>query len=94
MAKWVKQTYKIKTEDGYQEIEGSVCGVWGIDKRDGRYLLTYVPNGGLVESARTMKFLKLLVDTPEFQCYNGTKDKTKGLAEAIGKLRNEMGWDA
>lgn len=93
MAKWVKQTYKIKTEDGYKEVEGTVCGQWGIDKRD-RYFLTYVPNGGLVESARTMKFLKLLVDTPEFQCYNGSKDDTKKLAETIGRYRNEMGWDA
>ena len=93
MAKWSKQKYKIKTEDGWDEVEGSVCGQWGIDKRD-RYYLTYVPNGGLTESARTMKFLKLLVDTPEFQCYNGTKDGTTKLAEAIGRLRNELGWTA
>lgn len=94
MAKWAKQKYKIKTEDGWREIEGSVCGDWGIDKRDGRYLLTYVPNGGLVDSARTMRFLKTLVDMPEFQCYNGSKDGTKKLAEAIGRLRNELGWAA
>lgn len=89
----MKQKYKIRKGDGV-EVQGDVFGVWGIDKRDGRYLLTYTPNGGLVESARTMKFLKTLVETPEFQYYNGTKNGTTKLAEAIGRLRNEMGWTA
>ena len=92
MAKWSKQKYKIKTERSFSETEGVVCGQWGIDKRDGRYLLTHLPTGGLVESARTMKFLKELVDTSEFQNFDGKN--LAPLREAIQKLRNEFGWKA
>lgn len=94
MAKWTSQKYKLKMGDDYQETEGSVCGQWGIDKRDGRYILTHVPTGCFVESARTMRFLKNLVELPEFECYDGSKEATKKLAEAIGRYRNEMGWTA
>lgn len=92
MAKWVKQTYKIKMEDGWNEIEGSACVQWGIDKRDGRYLLTHLPTGRFVESARTMTFLKKLVDTPEFQNFDGKNPAP--LRDAIQRFRNEFGWKA
>ena len=92
MTKWVKQKYTIKKKDGAEEVEGSVCGQWGIDKRD-RYYLTHLPTGYLVDSARTMKYLKTLAESPEFQCYNGSSDVSR-LAEAMKKLRNELGWAA
>lgn len=92
MAKWVKQTYKIKMEHGFKEVEGVVCGQWGIDKRDGRYLLTHLPTGGLTESARTMTFLKKLVATPEFETFDG--ENVAPLRETIQRFRNEFGWKA
>lgn len=94
MAKWVKQKYKISTCLGLneKEVEGSVCGQWGIDKRDGRYLLTHLPTGGLAESAKTMTFLKKLVDTPEFQNFDGKN--AAPLREVIQRFRNEFGWKA
>lgn len=95
--KWNKQKFKITKNTGDTEVEGAVCGQWGIDKRDNSYyVLTYIPNGCFVESARTMKFLKMLVDTPEFQCYNGGTDKTalKDLADCICRYRNKFGWTA
>lgn len=90
--KWTKQTYKIKTEHDFKEVEGVVCGQWGIDKRDGRYLLTHLPTGGLTESARTMKFLKDLVATDEFQEFDN--NNAAPLRVAIQRLRNEFGWKA
>lgn len=92
MAKWVKGKYKIKTEHGFDEVEGAVYGQWGIDKRDGRYLLTHLPTGGFVESARTMTFLKKLVDTPEFQTFDGKN--VAPLKDTIQRFRNEFGWKA
>ena len=80
-------------ESGWSEVEGSVCGQWGIDKR-GRYYLTHIPTGCRVETARTMTFLKNLAGLPEFECYDGSKEATKKLAETIGRYRNELGWTA
>ena len=86
--KWTKGNYKIDCKEKI-EVEGSVCGQWGIDKRDGRYILTHIPTGYFVESAKTMKFLKDLVATPEFE--NFPTDPTP-LAEAITRFRSEYGW--
>ena len=91
MAKWVKQKYTIKKKDGTEEVEGSVCGQWGIDKRD-RYYLTHLPTGYLVDSARTMKFLKDLVVTPEFEKFDG--NNVTPLGETMQRFRNEFGWKA
>lgn len=92
MAKWTNKKYKINYRDGGSlEVDGSVCGQWGIDKRDNQYyILTHVPTGYLVESARTMKFLKDLVATPEFECFDG--HNTQPIADTIGRFRNEYGW--
>lgn len=90
--KWTKQTYKIKMDQGWYEVEGSVCGNWGIDKRNSRYYLTYLPNGKWAESARTMKFLKELVDTDEFKSFDGEKENLPKLARVIQQARNKQGW--
>ena len=91
MAKWVKQKYKTLHTGRFQEVEGVVCGQWGIDKRGNQwYILTHIPSGCLAESARTMKFLKDLVATPEFECFDG--HNTQPLADTIGRFRNEYGW--
>lgn len=94
MPKWVKQKYRISLGLGGDEVEGTVCGQWGIDKRDNRYYLTHIPTGYLVESARTMKFLKDMVATPEFECYDGSKTALKNLVNVIARFRNEYGWTA
>ena len=91
MSRWTKQKYKITLGDKIEEVEGAVCGQWGIDKRDNQYyILTHVPTGYRVESGRTMKFLKDLVDTPEFECFDG--HNTQPLADTISRFRNEYGW--
>ena len=91
--KWTKQKYKIKMDTGEWEVEGSVCGDWGIDKRDSSYyILTHLPSGCRVESARTITFLKDLVATPEFQNFDGKN--VEPLKVAIQRLRNEFGWKA
>lgn len=96
MAKWSKQKYKIKCGDTMEEVEGAVNNIWGIDKRDNQYyILTHIPTGCFVESARTQKFLKDLVEEPEFQDYEslfGGND-TSALLRAISRQRNINGWD-
>lgn len=90
-----KIKYKIKMDNGMDtEVEGMVFNeVWGIDKREnGYYVLTYIPNGCLVHSARTQKFLKMLVQEPEFFDFDGTPAGAAKLAAAIGRYRNEHGW--
>ena len=90
-----KIKYKIRMDDGTQkEVEGAVFNeVWGIDKREnGYYVLTYIPNGCRVESARTQKFLKMMVQEPEFFDFDGTPNMAAKLAKAIGRYRNEHGW--
>lgn len=91
----MKQKYKIRKGDGV-EVEGEVYGVWGIDKRDGRFFLTHVPTGYLVEGARTMKFLKELIAQPEFRDCSSelTLEEVNKIAEAITRLRAEKGWKA
>lgn len=90
--RWMKQKYKIRLKDGWKEVYGKVSRQWGIDKRDGRYLLTHLPTGRFAESARTMTFLKKLVDTPEFQNFDGKN--VAPLRETIQRFRNEFGWKA
>lgn len=88
-----KAKYKIRKGDEFEEVDGYVFGDWGIDKRaPGYYVLTYIPNGCLVESARTMKFLKLLVQEPEFFDFDGSPNKAYKLANAIARYRNQHGW--
>lgn len=90
MPKWEKQKYEIDLHGTKSEVEGVVCGQWGIDKRDSFYYLTYIPNGYLAESARTMKFLKDLVATPEFENF---RTDTKPLLETIKRFRDTYGWN-
>lgn len=96
MAKWSKQKYKIKCGDGTKEVDGAANGIWGIDKRENQYyILTHIPTGCFVESARTQKFLKDLVEEPEFREYEslfGGNDPAP-LLRAISRLRNINGWD-
>lgn len=91
----MKQKYKIRKGGGV-EVEGDVFGVWGIDKRDKRYILTHVPTGYLVESARTMRFLKELILQPEFQKCSEvlTLEEVNDISKAITRLRAERGWTA
>lgn len=86
--------YKIKKGDTFEEVEGYVFNdIWGIDKRaSSYYVLTYIPNGCLVESSRTMKFLKLLVQEPEFFDFDGSPVQAYKLADAIARFRNQHGW--
>ena len=91
--KWCKEKYKLRMDCGPYEVEGSVCGDWGIDKRENQYyILTHIPTGCRVESARTMKFLKDLVATPEFENFDGKN--VEPLKVAIQRLRNINGWKA
>lgn len=91
--KWKKEKYKIKLDSGQYEVEGSVCGPWGIDKRGSQYyVLTHIPTGCRAESAKTVTFLKKLVDTPEFQAFD--RENVAPLKEAIQRFRNESGWKA
>lgn len=98
MAKWSKQKYKISTCLGLneKEVEGVVNNIWGIDKRENQYyILTHIPTGCFVESARTQKFLKDLVEEPEFREYEslfGGND-VSALLRAINRQRNIYGWD-
>lgn len=90
-----KIKYKINMKNGEpQEVEGYVVNeVWGIDKRaNNYYVLTYIPNGCLVDSARTIKFLKMLVQEPEFFDFDGTPKTCDKLVTAISRYRNEHGW--
>ena len=96
MAKWSKQKYKIKCGNVEKEVEGAVNAIWGIDKRENQYyILTHIPTGCFVESAKTQKFLKDLVEEPEFKDYEslfGGSDPS-GLLRAIRRQRNINGWD-
>lgn len=89
-----KQKYNISMKEGGEsEVEGYVIGDWGIDKRGSSYyVLTYLPNGCLVESARTLSLLKLMIQEPEFFDFDGTKDGVRKLAGAITRFRSENGW--
>jgi hypothetical protein len=89
-----KQKYKIRMGDRFEEVEGYVFNeVWGIDKRaNAYYILTYIPNGCLVESSRTMKFLKMMVQEPEFFDFDGTPNSAYKLVTAITRFRNQHGW--
>lgn len=96
MPKWVKQKYNIDLHGTKSEVEGAVNNIWGIDKRDNQYyVLTHIPTGCFVESARTQKFLKDLVEEPEFKDYEslfGGNDAS-ALLRAISRQRNINGWD-
>lgn len=89
-----KTKYKIRMEDGqYKTVEGYVFNEqWGIDKREsGRFILTHIPTGCFVDSSRTMKFLKLMIQEPEF--FDEVSKETIGaLGKAISRYRNEHGW--
>lgn len=89
-----KTKYKIKKKEGMVEIEGTVFNnVWGIDKREtGYYVLTYIPNGCFVASARTMKTLKLMIQEPEFFDFDGTKETLPPLKDAIKRTYDKLGW--
>ena len=88
-----KAKYNIRKGDEFEEVEGYVFGDWGIDKRaPSYYVLTYIPNGCLVESSRTMKFLKMLIQEPEFFDFDGTPNQAYKLATAIARYRNQHGW--
>lgn len=99
MAKWVKGKYKIRKQraDGgldWPEVEGVVNGQWGIDKRD-QYYLTHIPSGCRVEGARTQRFLKELVEEPEFQDFEVHRPGELGkLVMAINRKRKIAGWKA
>ena len=90
MPKWVKQKYNIDLHGTKSEVEGAVCGQWGIDSRDGRYILTHIPTGYFAESSRTMKFLKDLVATPEFENF---RTDPEPLRLTIKRFRDEYGWN-
>ena len=81
-------------DSGYYEVEGYVFNkVWGIDKRaNSYYVLTYIPNGCLVESSRTLKFLKMLIQEPEFFDFDGSPKTAAKLLEAINRYRAKHGW--
>lgn len=91
----MKQKYRIR-KDGWTEVQGDVFGAWGIDKRGGRFFLTHIHTGYLVEGARTMRFLKDLTLQPEFRdCSEElTLEEVNKIAEAITRLRAEKGWKA
>ncbi len=96
MAKWSKQKYKIKCGTTEREVEGAVNNIWGIDKRENQYyILTHIPTGCFVESARTQKFLKDLVEEPEFKEYESLfgGNNASVLLRAISRQRNINGWD-
>lgn len=91
-----KTKYSITMNDGTkQEVEGQVFNnVWGIDKRGSAYyVLTYVPNGAFVESSKTMKLLKLLVQEPEFFDFDETIQSTVKIIGAIKRFRDKNGWN-
>ena len=92
---WKKQTYQIDKGGTKESVTGSVCGCWGIDKRENQYyVLTHVPTGFFVDSSRTATFLKKMVDCPEFAEYDGMfghHDNSK-LITRIQSFRNEYGW--
>ena len=89
-----KAKYNIKKGDEFEEVEGYIYNeVWGIDKRaQSYYVLTYIPNGCLVESSRTMKFLKMLIQEPEFFDFDGSPAQANKLIQAITRYRNIHGW--
>lgn len=89
-----KQQYEIDKNGMKVVVEGYVFNkIWGVDKRDQQhYVLTHIPTGYLVESAKTLKFLKELLADPVF-----AKEEldVKGVARAIKRKREEgggMGW--
>lgn len=86
-----KQKYNIDKNGEKVEVEGYVFNKnWGVDKRDnGYYVLTYIPNGYLVESSRTLKFMKELLAEPVF--FEEKLDVAE-LAKTIKKFRDENGW--
>ena len=84
MAKWSKQKYKIKCGATYKEVEGAVNNIWGIDKRDNQYyILTHIPTGCFVESAKTQKFLKDLVEEPEFRDYESLLEQNQHFSQFL-----------
>ena len=89
-----KTKYEIRMDDGPNKtVEGYVFNEqWGIDKRaTGRFVLTQIPTGCFVDSSRTMKFLKLMIQEPEF--FDEVNKETIGaLSKAISRYRNEHGW--
>ena len=90
-----KSKYNIRMDTGHNvEVEGYVFNdVWGIDKRSNNYyVLTYIPNGALVESSKTLRMLKMMVQEPEFFDFDGTPETTVKLAKAISRFRSENGW--
>ena len=89
-----KAKYNIRKGDVFEEVEGYVFNeVWGVDKRaPSYYVLTYIPNGCLVESSRTMKFLKMMVQEPEFFDFDGSPQQAYKLSGAIARFRNIHGW--
>ena len=89
-----KKTYKIKCGDEYEEVEGYVFNdMWGIDKREqGYFVLTHIPSGCLADSAGTMKYLKMMVQEPEFFDYDCTPEQTSKLAKFISDYKAKHGW--
>lgn len=93
---WKKQQYQIDLQGEKQGVEGTVNGSWGIDKRGNQYyVLTHVPTGFFVESARTIMFLKNLVDCEEFANYDGLfgHNDASLLQKRIKAYRDEHGWN-
>lgn len=90
----MKQRYVVRKGDGL-EVEGDVTGVWRIDKRYGRYILSHVPTGYLVESARTKKFLTELISQPEMDVSAELSlAEVNGIVRAINRMRGARGWKA
>lgn len=90
----MKQKYIVRKGGGL-EVEGDVMGVWGIDKRKGRYILSHVPTGYLVESAKTKKFLTELISQPEMNVSTELSlAEVNGIVKAINRIRRLRGWKA
>ena len=94
--KWLKGKYQIDLLGEKKEVEGIVCGDWGIDKRaPGYYILTHIPTGYMVDSSRTQRFLKEAAEHQAFQSFTEDEKKVESVA-SLGKvlqsLRNKYGW--
>lgn len=94
--KWTKGRYTIEVFGQPQEVDGIVCGNWGIDKRANQfYILTHIPTGYMVDSSRTQKFLKEAAESEEFQSFaedEGRAESVASLGKVLQSLRNKYGW--
>ena len=88
----MKGKYQIDKGGEKVEVEGTIIhDKWGIDKRGPTYyVLTHIPTGYLVWSARTQTFLKTLVQEPEF--LKEGEINVKEIGRAIKRVQEQIGW--